>query len=170
MITHGLLGKGAHLVGTGITRRSRVYDPSKSKVNIAGMNIDGIVEFSVSATQHTKAINGVSREYYAYHSTFDNLTLTITVLPTASCVDALKSLAKAQEQYKGWVYISIWENGNFLGRYKGHVISQDMVSASREAQDKTITFGLFESPIPIETDSLSQPMREFLRREENQLN
>lgn len=158
MIISGLLGKVSQLIGTGLTRKSKIYDVSKSKIQIAGINIDALVQFQVSADEVTKQELGISKEYYAYYSTFQNLTLTFSVLPIADCIDILRALAVAQYEKKGWVWISVWENGDFVGRFKGHLISSSNVSVQQtRADNPSFTFGILESPIDIETNSFSNP-------------
>lgn len=140
----GLLSKANNLLGKAVTRRTKVYDASKNYISVAGIAIDGVVTAEISADVVSRTELGVDKQYYCYFEAFDNPTLTVTVLPTAQCNDVLKALAVGQRKSKGWVRVTVTDNGRLVGNFRGHLISGAGLQQGLEAGDRTYTFGLFE--------------------------
>ena len=86
-----VVGKAKDLLATGannlINRRTKVYDASKNKVYIGGLELDGVVNCTVSQRTYTRQQQGVHSSYYTYFDVEEPMTLTISVLPTAKCND-----------------------------------------------------------------------------------
>lgn len=155
-VVSGLLGKAQNLLGATITRKTKVYDASKNKFYVAGMLLDGVVSVEMSADLISRADLGVSRDYYAYYDTFDNLKATVTVLPTAQCIDMLKALARDQLAYKGWVTVTIYDNGELVGRFKSHLMSGAGIMQAQQADKRAFEFGLFETRTEVISNILSE--------------
>lgn len=165
-IVSGLLGKAQNLLGKVITRKTKVYDASKNRFVVAGITLDGLTSVELSGDLVSKTELGIDGQYYAYYEAFDNATARLSVLPTARCNDILKALKHAQTKRKGWVKVSIYDNGNFVGNFNGHLMSTGSLSQGIEAQDIEYVFGLYplsketlfnalteETPVAIEPDS-----------------
>ena len=165
-IVSGLLGKAQNLLGKAITRKTKVYDASKNRFVVAGITLDGLTSVELSGDVISKTETGIDSQYYAYYETFENITARLTVLPTAQCNDVLKALKHAQTRRKGWVMVSMYDNGNFVGDFHGHLISAGALTQGIEAGDIEYTFGLYpldttiiantltqETPVAIEPDS-----------------
>lgn len=139
----GLLDKAQGLVGKVITRKTKIYDASKNKVYIHDVLLDGITNLEISADVISRQELGVDSQYYCYYEAFDNVTLSVDVLPTARCIDMLKMLEIAQRKNKGWVSIKVYDNGNFINSFRGHLISNSGLSQSLEVGDRSFVFGVY---------------------------
>jgi hypothetical protein len=155
-VVSGLLGKAQNLLGAAITRKTKVYDASKNKFYVAGMLLDGVVSVELSVDLISRSDVGVSRDYYAYYDTFDNLKATVTVLPTAQCIDMLKTLAKDQLSFRGWVSITVYDNGELVGQFRGHLMSGAGIMQSQQADDRAFEFGLLEVGTKIVSNIFSE--------------
>lgn len=158
-LVQGLVDKASSLLGKAITRKTKVYDASKNYITVAGVAIDGVVNAELSADVVSRTELGVDKQYYCYFESFDSPTLTVTVLPTAQCNDVLLALAAGQRKHKGWVKITVTDNGKLVGNFRGHLISGAGIQQSLEAGDRSYTFGLYdinpltnllETPVAIE--------------------
>ena len=143
-LVQGLVDKASNLLGKAITRRTKVYDASKNYITVAGVAIDGVVNAELSADVVSRTELGVDKQYYCYYEAFDNPTLTVTVLPTAQINDVLTALASGQRKHKGWVRITVTDNGSLVGNFRGHLISGASLQQSLEAGGRSYTFGLYD--------------------------
>lgn len=55
----------------------------------------------------------------------------------------LKMLEIAQRRHKGWVSIKVYDNGNFINAFRGHLISNSGLSQSMEVGDRSFVFGVY---------------------------
>lgn len=125
-----------------VVRQTSGYDASKSMVVVAGMPLDGIISSVISADSITRQETGIDYYYTTYYEVITQRTLTVTVLPTAKCLDTLRMLALKQLETKGWFNISVHENGNIINVYRGWIIDLPEIGMSQDAADRTITFGI----------------------------
>lgn len=128
-----------------LNRRTKVYDASKNKINVAGVQLDGVTSATLGAETITKAEQGTSKFYYAFYELDEIRTLTVNLLPTAKCIDVLEGLAFAQNKKKGYFTITVIENGVPVDVYKAHIISTPSRTMQLEADERTFVFGLCES-------------------------
>ena len=151
-----LAAKATGLLGRAVTRKTKVYSPHKNKIVVAGFTLDGVEEIVLSADQITKQEQGIDPSYYAYYDSFENKTIQITTLSTARCVDILKTLQATQRREKGWVTLSLYENGELLGNFKAHLISIGDRGMSQDAPSRTFTFGVQDKETQIVSVLLTQ--------------
>jgi hypothetical protein len=142
MKVNDLFNKAQSLFGKVVTRKTKVYDASKNKLVIAGFNIDAITNLELSYEPVSKSEIGTSQGYYCYYEVWENQVITFDVLPTAQCLDVLKSLISAQVTNGGWVSIELTDNGNLVNKYRGHLISYPNLNQNREAGDRQFSFGV----------------------------
>lgn len=123
-------------------RQTSGYDASKNMIVVAGMPLDGVISSVVSADSITRQETGIDYYYTTYYEVITQRTLSVTVLPTAKCLDTLRMLALKQLETKGWFNISVHENGAIINVYRGWIIDLPEISMSQDAADRTITFGI----------------------------
>ena len=124
------------------TRVTTGYDASKNKVIVAGFPLDAVVTAVVSSDSITRQEVGIDYYYTTYYEVITARTLTVTVLPTAKCLPVLRLLALKQLESKGWFNIAVYENNAIVNVYRGFIMDLPETSMSREADDRTITFGI----------------------------
>lgn len=164
-IVSGLLGKAQNLLTKAVTRKTKVYDASKNKFIVAGITLDGLVSVEISGDVVSRSELGIDQQYYTYYEAFENTTANISVLPTADCNDILKALKISQQKNKGWVKITIYDNGVLVGNFRGHLVTGASLNQSLEPGDKDYSFGLMsvqtevianiltaETPVAIEVE------------------
>lgn len=128
-----------------LNRRTRSYDASKNKIIIAGFELDGVVEATLSGKTVAKVDQGVSKQYYAYYETHEPRTLNITVLPTAKCNGVLELLAYSQNKKKGWFTTYIVENGVPVDIYKSVFLNLSEIGMQQEGQNKVYVIGICDA-------------------------
>ena len=124
------------------TRATQGYDASKNSIIVAGFPLDGVVSSTVSADSITRQETGIDYYYTTYYETITQRTLSVTVLPTANCLQVMRLLALKQLDSKGWFNIAVNENDNIVNVYRGFIIDLPELSMSQEAGDRVITFGI----------------------------
>lgn len=144
-ILEGIKEKAMSLMGTAskvANRTTKVYDCSKNSIVVAGCVLDGVV--SVTLPQQIKYVaeQGLDSTYYTYYNTIEPLTVNVEVLPTATCNDVLQLLSQIQTQMVGWFYIAIYENGDIVDSYRGHMINLPERLMSLEANNRNYIFGV----------------------------
>lgn len=141
-----VVGKAKDLLATGANnlsnRRTKVYDASKNKVYIGGLELDGVVNCTVSQRIYTRQQQGVHSSYYTYFDVEEPMTLTISVLPTAKCNDLMQMLARKQREFKGYFNIYIQENGELRDIFRGHFLTLPEINMSADAPDVVYTCGI----------------------------
>lgn len=125
-----------------VVRQTQIYDSSKNIVFVAGMQMDGLVTSTISSDSMTIQENGIDYYYTTYYKSFEQRTLSISVLPTAKCLDSLRLLALKQQQSRGWFNISIHENDKIVNVYRAWVISLPEITMEREPENRVIVFGI----------------------------
>lgn len=125
-----------------ITRDTSVYDSSLNRIVVAGLPLDGVVSSTVSADTLTKQESGIDYSYTTYYQSLEQRTLTVQLLPTASCLPLIRLLALEQQTSKGWFNISVHENGTIENVYRAWVINLPELASSKDAENKTIVFGI----------------------------
>ena len=125
-----------------ITRQTAGYDSAKNKIIVAGYPLDGVVSATISSDTLTRQESGIDYQYMAIVESTNVRTLTVTVLPTASCLEIIRLLALRQIQNKGWFNISVHENGNIVNVYRGVILELPEIGMQQEASDRQIVFGI----------------------------
>lgn len=125
-----------------LARNSGVYDPSKNKIIVAGIFLDGIVDAKLSAEMLTNHESGIDHRYIAIYKTIEQKTLTVELLPTASCIPLLHQLGDVQQKSSGWFNISIHENGMLVDVYRAWINQLPEVSFKAETDNKQVVFGV----------------------------
>ena len=125
-----------------ITRQTAGYDSAKNKIIVAGYPLDGVVSATISSDTLTRQESGIDYQYMAIVESTDVRTLTVTVLPTASCLEVIRLLALRQIQNKGWFNISVHENDNIVNVYRGVILELPEIGMQQEASDRQIVFGI----------------------------
>ena len=123
-------------------RNSGVYDPSKNKIIVAGIFLDGIVDAKLSAEMLTNHESGIDHRYIAIYKTIEQKTLTVELLPTASCLPLLHQLGDVQQRSSGWFNISIHENGKLVDVYRAWINQLPEVSFKADTDNKQVVFGV----------------------------
>lgn len=146
-------------------RQTTGYDASKNMIIVAGLVLDGVVESTVSSNTLTLQEVGIDYYYEAISEVNTQRTLTVSVLPTANCLDLLRLLALKQLQNKGWFNISVHENDRIVNTYRGWIIELPEIGMQQEAEDRQIIFGIktmfsgvssIDQPSSIETETYSR--------------
>lgn len=125
-----------------LARNSGVYNPSKNKIIVAGIILDGIVDAKLSAEMLTNHESGIDHRYIAIYKTIEQKTLTVELLPTASCLPLLHQLGDVQQKSSGWFNISIHENGMLVDVYRAWINQLPEVSFKAETDNKQVVFGV----------------------------
>ena len=125
-----------------VTRDTAVYDASLNMVIVAGMPLDGVVSSFVNSDVLTSQESGIDYYYTTYYRSLEQRTLSVEILPTATCLPLIRLLALEQQTSRGWFNISVHETGRVEDVYRAWVISLSNIDSSREAENKTITFGI----------------------------
>ena len=125
-----------------ITRQTAGYDSAKNKIIVAGYPLDGVVSATISSDTLTRQESGIDYQYMAIVESTDVRTLTVTALPTASCLEVIRLLALRQIQNKGWFNISVHENDNIVNVYRGVILELPEIGMQQEASDRQIVFGI----------------------------
>lgn len=123
-------------------RNSGVYDPSKNKIIVAGITLDGIMDAKLSAELLTNHQSGIDHRYIAIYKSIEQKTLTVDLLPTASCLPLLHQLGDIQQKSSGWFNISIHENGLLVDVYRAWINQLPEVSFKAETDNKQVVFGV----------------------------
>lgn len=123
-------------------RNSGVYDASKNKIIVAGIVLDGIVDAKLSAEVLTSHQSGIDHRYIAIYKAIEQKTLTVDLLPTASCLPMLYQLGEVQQMSSGWFNISIHENGKLVDVYRAWINQLPEVSLKSDTDNKQILFGV----------------------------
>lgn len=155
-VLSGLFGKAENLIGKAITRKTKIYDASKNKLLISGITIDGITNLELSGVPVTKNEVGVSDQYYAYYDTWDNQQIGFDVLPTAQCIDILKLLYKRQVEKKAWFKVILYDNGNLVNTYRGHILQIPSLTQNAQASDRSYVIGVVPFSTEIVANTLTQ--------------
>lgn len=143
-------------------KSSGVYDVSKNKIIVAGIPLDGVVEAKLSESVLTRHENGIDHRYVAIYKSIEQKTFSVSLLPTARCLDLLYQLGDSQQLYSGWFNISIHENGRLVDVYRAWINTLPEVSMRAETDNKVVTFGVktmldsvarVDTPTEFETDT-----------------
>lgn len=125
-----------------IDRQTSGYDASRNMIVVAGMPLDGVVSSVVSADTIMRQETGIDYYYTTAYEVITQRTLSVTVLPTAKCLDTLRMLALKQLETKGWFNISVHENGAIINVYRGLILDLPEINMSQEGEDRTIMFAI----------------------------
>lgn len=147
MLLTDVQSKARDLLEKAITRTIAVYDPSKNKVIVSGLILDGVVKATLSAKKIGDSPMGVDQNYFGFYDVWDVLNLEVVLLPTAKANDALNSLSLSQRLYKGFVKVTILENGTSIGTYNGYIQQTPSIGLDYEGQDKTFSFILKQQTV-----------------------
>lgn len=123
-------------------RNSGVYDPSKNKIIVAGIFLDGVVDAKLSPESVTRHSVGIDQRYIAVYRTIEQRTLTVDLLPTANCLNLLRRLADVQQNNSGWFNLSVHENGRLVDVYRAWINQLPEVSMKVDADNKQVVFGV----------------------------
>ena len=123
-------------------RQTAGYDAAKNKIFVAGYQLDGVVNATVSADTITKYEGGIDYYYTTYYEVLTQRSLTVTLLPTAECLQVIRLLALKQLDSKGWFNISVHENDKLVNVYRGWIVELPEISMQLEAGDRQVTFGI----------------------------
>lgn len=123
-------------------RQTKIYDSSKNKIIVAGITLDGVVNSVINADSLTKQEVGIDYYYTTYYQSSEVRTLTVSLLPTADCLDVLRNLALAQQTSKGWFNIAVHENDKIVNVYRGWIMELPEISMQQDAGDRTVVFGI----------------------------
>jgi hypothetical protein len=151
-----LMGKASGLV----SRKTDVYDASRNSIVVSGVTLDGVVTASVSDKQVTQQLSGNDDTYYTYYDVVTPQILTVNILPTARANEVLEILYERQNRLKGWLNISITENGILQDLFRGHIIALPEKQMQQEANDRTYTFGITTVTTPVAIDQ-NTPQNNF---------
>jgi len=153
-----LLGEAKDFLKGIITKKVKTYDPSKNKIVICeALTLDGVISAEVSELVKTTAETGVDKQYYAVIERFEGRILTVTMLPTAQCVNMLYELANLSEMNKAMIPITVIDNGDVVDNYSGHILSLGARSMTLEDVQRTVVFGITQkrkTESNIKTESL----------------
>lgn len=125
-----------------VIRQTSGYDSAKNKIIVAGYPLDGVISATISSDTLTRQESGIDYQYTAIVEATNVRTLTVTVLPTANCLDIIRLLALRQLQNKGWFNISVHENDNIVNVYRGVILELPEIGMQQEASDRQIVFGI----------------------------
>ena len=128
------------LVGKVTTNQIKVYDSSKSSVTVAGMKLDCVVEVNISNGVVGEAVEGLSDNGDFFQERHQTQQLTIKLLPTSKAIDSLSKLYQAQYRTKGYIYISVIENGISVGDYSGYLITFPEITFNKKAENRIFAF------------------------------
>lgn len=142
MIINDVLDKAKGVISKYAQRKTKTYDASKSSISVGQFELDGVIEATVSQNSVTRQEQGIDSTYYTYYDVQEPLTLSITVLPTASSNDMLKLLAIRQKQYKGFTRIEVSENGKIIDSFRGHILSLSEINMRMDGVARTYVFGI----------------------------
>lgn len=156
MILNDVVQKARDLVNNAVTRTITVYDSSKNSIIVSGLTLDGVVKANLSSKKIGELSSGTDQTYFGFYDVWDNLTLEVTLLPTAKSVSALELLSYSQRMYKGHTRISIVENGQAVGTYLGYITTTPSIDLEKEAGDRVYTFVLKQPLVTAYTLSNSQ--------------
>lgn len=144
-ILTSIADKAKALIGNAdkiINRSTGVYDCSKNRFFVAGLELDGVVTATLSKKVSTQAEQGLDSSYYTYYSVSEPRTLTIDVLPTAQCNEMLELLEARQALERGWFKITVHENGVVIDSFRSHIISTSDITLQADPNDRQYTFGV----------------------------
>lgn len=141
-----VLGKAKDLIADNasnlLNRRTKVYDASQNKVVVCGIELDGVTSCVIDSRTVTKGQQGIHPTYYTYYDVEEINTLSVSVLPTAKCIDLMLLLQQRQGNLKGFFTILVKENGEVKDILKAHINNIPKVELSAEAPDVEIIFGI----------------------------
>lgn len=161
MIAQDLLGKARGLVNRYSSRSTKVYDASKNNITIANIEVDGLIEATISQTTVTRAEQGIDSTYYAYYDVQEPMTLSVTLLPTAGCNEPLQYLAIRQKQLKGFCRINVEENGKLIDTFRAHLISLPEINMRMDGVVRTYVFGVIsDSGVEYLVETVETPVAE----------
>lgn len=146
MLTN-LVGKAKSLLNDFVTRNTKVYDASQNRIIISGLVLDGVVSATLSNQAVGTIPESVDESYFGFYDTWGNTTLQVELLPTAKAVDALLGLHMMQSALKGWCGITLTENGELLGNFKGYITGLPSTVMKTEADNKTFEFTLWNPTV-----------------------
>lgn len=138
-----LVGKARSLLNDFVTRNTKIYDASKNRIIISGLTLDGVVSATLSSKSTGTVPDSIDEAYFGFYDTWSNTTLTLEILPTAKSVDALNGLHRSQAQYKGYCSVTLTENGEFIGSFKGYITQLPSIGMKGEADNRTFEFVLW---------------------------
>lgn len=144
-ILDGIKDKAKSLINMSepyVIRKTTSYDASKNKVIVAGYVLDSVVTSVVNADVITRQEQGIDYYYTTYFHSIEQRTLSVTVLPTAKCLDVMRVLALRQQETKGWFNIAVHENDKIVNVYRGWITSLPELSMAQDAGDRTILFAI----------------------------
>lgn len=156
MILTDVVQKARDLVNKAVTRTITVYDSSKNSIIVSGLTLDGVVKVNLSSKKIGESPVATDQAYFGFYDVWENLTLEVTLLPTAKSVSALELLSYSQRLYKGHSRISIMENGQAVGTYLGYITSTPAIDLEKEAGDRVYTFALKQPIVTAYTLSNTQ--------------
>ena len=142
MIINDVLDKARGVISKYSNRTTKVYDPSKNDITVAKIELDGVIEATISQNTVTRSEQGIDSTYYAYYDVQEPLTLSVTVLPTAGCNSPLHYLSVKQKQLKGFFRIEVQENGNLIDTFRAHLISLPEINMRMDGVSRTYVFGI----------------------------
>lgn len=144
-ILNSLKDKAAALWGnknTILNRATPIYDASRNKIFVAGLELDGVVNAMLSPRTRTRVEQGIDEGYYAYYDAQEPQTFAVETLPTAACNEVLELLAMRQKKEGGWFHLTIYENGALKELMRAHIISTSDIHLTQEPNNKSFVFGV----------------------------
>lgn len=123
-------------------RQTKIYDSSRNKIIVAGYTLDGVVNSTINSDTLTKQEVGIDYYYTTYYQVSELRTLTVSLLPTADCLDIIRSLALTQQTSKGWFNIAVHENDKIVNVYRAFILELPEIGMQQDAGDRTVVFGI----------------------------
>lgn len=136
---------GFEVIKSLLSKPSKTYDASKNKFYVADYLLDGVVSAKKNVDNAMTVVKGVDPRYYAAVKQITNATFEVEILPTARCIEPLRKLYFQSISTDGYFDIIISDNIGDSISYKAHFLSFFDESYKKEADNKTITFGLIEN-------------------------
>lgn len=159
-----LVGKARSLLNDFVTRNTKVYDASQNRITISGLVLDGVVSATLSSRTVGTIPDSIDESYFGFYDTWGSTTLQVELLPTAKSVDALYGLQIMQAALKGWCGITLAENGELIGSFKGYITGLPSVTMKTEADNRTFEFTLWYPSVygintgePVKGNALGTP-------------
>ena len=137
---NSLLGK--YGLNNVVKRQTQLYDSSKNTILVAGIPLVGVVSSSINAENILKQEQGIDVNYTVYYETIESNTLTVAILPTSPSNDLLKDLRNTQQKTKGWISVSVHENGKLEGVYKAYILSMPQKDMQTDSNDRVYVLAL----------------------------
>lgn len=141
----GAASKLPSLVKNMITKDVQVYDASKHQVIIAGNDMTGWEYAHISDVEVTKEILGLNSNEFALVKQVYVKKLSISFLPTETCIKDLETLASLCLSWNKYFVITIIENGTWVADYYAQFSSVGGIKM--QAEGENVVFEFYLKPI-----------------------